>query len=137
MATTSRVPAAITELLAILRAAPALNGVRVVDGPEPTNLSDRQFVFVGWQPGADAAVQLVQAYLDRIAAYDKRGPALNAITVVNGNALARAAELDAELARTGRLTHLSVDLSDTPGALARFATVIGDHGAKALKFIGV
>ncbi|MFM9593338.1 hypothetical protein ACKI1O_28620 [Streptomyces scabiei] len=59
---TSRVPAAVTELLAILRAAPALSGVRVVDGPEPTNLSDRQFVFVGWQPGADAAVQLVQDF---------------------------------------------------------------------------
>lgn len=50
------------------------------------------------------AVQIVQQYLDRIAAYDRRGPSLNAITVVNPNALARAAELDAELARTGRLT---------------------------------
>ncbi|HEX6135685.1 MAG TPA: amidase family protein, partial [Longimicrobiales bacterium] len=50
------------------------------------------------------AVQLVQAYLDRIAAYDKRGPALNAITVINPNALERAAELDAALARTGALT---------------------------------
>jgi hypothetical protein len=30
--------------------------------------------------------QLVQAYLDRIAAYDKRGPALNAIQNVNPRA---------------------------------------------------
>jgi threonine dehydratase len=37
------------------------------------------------------------------------------------------------LARTGRLTHLSVDLSDTPGALARLATVIGDHGANVVE----
>jgi len=37
------------------------------------------------------------------------------------------------LARTGRLTHLSVDLSDTPGALARLATVIGDHGANIVE----
>ena len=50
------------------------------------------------------AVELVQAYLDRIDAYDKRGPSLNAITVINPHALARAAELDAELARTGRLS---------------------------------
>jgi Asp-tRNA(Asn)/Glu-tRNA(Gln) amidotransferase A subunit family amidase len=46
----------------------------------------------------------VQAYLDRIDAYDKRGPSLNAITVINPHALERAAELDAELARTGRLS---------------------------------
>jgi threonine dehydratase len=37
------------------------------------------------------------------------------------------------LARTGRLTHFSVDLSDTPGALARLATVIGEHGANIVE----
>jgi threonine dehydratase len=37
------------------------------------------------------------------------------------------------LARTGRLTHLSVDLSDTPGALASLATVIGEHGANIVE----
>jgi threonine dehydratase len=37
------------------------------------------------------------------------------------------------LARTGRLTHLSVDLSDTPGALAKLATIIGDHGANIVE----
>jgi threonine dehydratase len=37
------------------------------------------------------------------------------------------------LARTGRLTHLSVDLSDTPGALARLATLIGEHGANIVE----
>jgi amidase len=50
------------------------------------------------------ATQLVQAYLARIAAYDKAGPSFNAITVVNPQALQRAGELDAELARTGRLS---------------------------------
>jgi amidase len=38
--------------------------------------------------------ELVQLYLDRIEAYDKQGPALNAIITVNPNALARAEELD-------------------------------------------
>lgn len=38
---------------------------------------------------------LVQAYLDRIAAYDKRGPALNAIQTLNPRALAVADSLDA------------------------------------------
>ncbi len=37
------------------------------------------------------------------------------------------------LARTGRLTHFSVDLHDTPGALARLATVIGEHGANIVE----
>ncbi len=38
---------------------------------------------------------LVQHYLDRIAAYDKSGPALNAIQYVNPRALAEADSLDA------------------------------------------
>jgi Asp-tRNA(Asn)/Glu-tRNA(Gln) amidotransferase A subunit family amidase len=38
---------------------------------------------------------LVQAYLDRIAAYDKAGPALNAIQFVNPRALEQADSLDA------------------------------------------
>jgi len=39
---------------------------------------------------------LVAMYLARIDAYDQRGPALNAISVTNPNALAEAATLDAE-----------------------------------------
>jgi len=54
--------------------------------------------------GRLTARQLVQLYLDRIAAYDKNGPALNAIVTVNPAALARADSLDATFARTGRLT---------------------------------
>jgi Asp-tRNA(Asn)/Glu-tRNA(Gln) amidotransferase A subunit family amidase len=45
--------------------------------------------------------QLVQMYRDRIAAYDKNGPALNAIVVVNPDALSTADELDARFAQTG------------------------------------
>jgi Asp-tRNA(Asn)/Glu-tRNA(Gln) amidotransferase A subunit family amidase len=45
--------------------------------------------------------QLVQMYLDRIEAYDRKGPALNAIVVVNPNALASADALDARLATSG------------------------------------
>src|SRR6266850_8414845 len=39
-------------------------------------------------------VQLVQAYLNRIEAYDDRGPALNAIITINPRALETAAEMD-------------------------------------------
>ena len=40
-------------------------------------------------------VQVVQAYLNRIAAYDQTGPKLNAVQTVNPNALKEAADLDA------------------------------------------
>lgn len=41
--------------------------------------------------------QLVQAYLDRVAAYDKQGPALNSVQTINPRALAEADSLDAVL----------------------------------------
>jgi amidase len=44
---------------------------------------------------------LVDSYLKRIEAYDKQGPALNAIVVVNPNAAREADELDRRLAQTG------------------------------------
>ncbi|MFQ5744691.1 MAG: amidase, partial [Acidobacteriota bacterium] len=53
------------------------------------------------ESGQLTARQLVEAYLARIDAYDKKGPALNAIITINPNALARADELDAEFARPG------------------------------------
>ncbi|WP_069885275.1 hypothetical protein [Streptomyces luteocolor] len=62
MATTSRVPAAVDALLAILRAEPLLAGVRIIDGPEATNLTERNVIFVGWQPGGEAAVSLQQEF---------------------------------------------------------------------------
>lgn len=51
--------------------------------------------------GRVTARELVQLYLDRIEAYDKRGPAVNAIIAINPNALARADELDRQFAETG------------------------------------
>jgi amidase len=45
--------------------------------------------------------QLVQGYIDRIEAYDRKGPALNAIVMVNPGALADADTLDARFAQSG------------------------------------
>ena len=45
--------------------------------------------------------QLVQAYLDRIAAYDKRGPAINSLILVNPRALQIADSLDRRFASEG------------------------------------
>lgn len=63
---TSRVPAAVAALLEILRAAPGLTApdapVRIVDGPPATNLTERDVLYVGWQPSGDNAVGLVQDF---------------------------------------------------------------------------
>jgi Asp-tRNA(Asn)/Glu-tRNA(Gln) amidotransferase A subunit family amidase len=45
--------------------------------------------------------QLVQAYLDRINAYDKRGPTINSIITLNPHALDEADKLDAAYKRSG------------------------------------
>lgn len=52
-------------------------------------------VQAAFEAGTLTCRQLVQAYLDRIAAYDQRGPALNAIQNINPRALAEADSLDA------------------------------------------
>jgi hypothetical protein len=59
---TSRVPAAIEQLLVILRARPALNDVAIVDGPASVNASELRRIHVGWAPGADSAVALQQQF---------------------------------------------------------------------------
>jgi Asp-tRNA(Asn)/Glu-tRNA(Gln) amidotransferase A subunit family amidase len=46
-------------------------------------------------------VELVRKYLNRIDAYDKRGPAINAIVIVNARALDEAKAIDVEIARSG------------------------------------
>ena len=53
--------------------------------------------------GRLSARELVQRSLERIEAYDKRGPYLNAIVTTHPRALEVADSLDAVLARTGRL----------------------------------
>jgi Asp-tRNA(Asn)/Glu-tRNA(Gln) amidotransferase A subunit family amidase len=53
--------------------------------------------------GRLSAVALVQTYLERIEAYDKNGPRLNAVITLNPEAMADAARLDAEYRRTGKL----------------------------------
>lgn len=57
------------------------------------------------QNGDCTCEQVVQAYLDRIAAYDQLA-GMNALVVVNPKALDRARELDAELETTGELKKL-------------------------------
>lgn len=52
--------------------------------------------------GKATAVEVVQASLDRIAAYDKQGPLINSFVNLNPKALEEAAALDAQLKATGK-----------------------------------
>ena len=54
-------------------------------------------VHAAFKSGKLTCRALVQQYLDRIAAYDKAGPALNAVQNLNPRALAEADSLDAVL----------------------------------------
>jgi amidase len=54
--------------------------------------------------GETTARAVTQAYIDRILAYDKRGPYLNSIITLNDQALATADKLDIALKATGKLT---------------------------------
>jgi amidase len=56
----------------------------------------------GYKEGKFTITDVVRAYLERIDAIDKNGPQLNAIIVVNPDALQIAAELDKEMAE-GRI----------------------------------
>jgi len=51
--------------------------------------------------GTLTSVELVQAYLDRIAAYDRNGPAITSIISIHPDALTQAAALDAERSQNG------------------------------------
>jgi amidase len=63
-----------------------------------TNIADVQRAY---RSGRLTCRELVQRYLDRIAAYDKRGPAVNAILTLNPHALATADDLDRRYRQSG------------------------------------
>jgi Asp-tRNA(Asn)/Glu-tRNA(Gln) amidotransferase A subunit family amidase len=58
-------------------------------------------VHQAYRSGQLTARTLVQMYLDRIEAYDKQGPAINAIITINPKALAEADRLDAAFKSSG------------------------------------
>ncbi len=66
--------------------------------------------------GQLTCTQLTQLYLDRIAAYDRQGPALHAIITINPKAMEIAAEMDrsyrASPANVGPLHCVPIILKD-------------------------
>lgn len=96
------------EIAALREVRFVMKGGAIYRGPMPTHFEVEEATIAGIQQAMRAgrltARQLVESYLARIAAYDKHGPALNAIITVNPRALATADSLDAVFARTGRLS---------------------------------
>jgi amidase len=58
-------------------------------------------IHAAYRSGELTVRQLVQAYLDRINAYDKSGPTINSIITLNSHALEEADRLDAAYKRSG------------------------------------
>jgi len=74
-------------------------------------------VHAAYRSGELTCRQLVQMYLDRIAAYDKTGPALNAIISLNPDALKEADRLDGAYKSSGPV-----------GPLHGIAVIMKDQG---------
>ena len=58
-------------------------------------------IHTAYRAGALTARQLIRKYLDRIEAYDRRGPTINAIITLNPNALDDAGRIDEAYAASG------------------------------------
>jgi len=80
-------------LLSIAAAAQGQRAFRV----DETTIAD---VHAAMRAGSLTCRALVEAYLRRIDAYDKQGPAVNAITVLNTDALTIADSLDRRFRET-------------------------------------
>lgn len=96
------------------------------------------------EDGRVTSVQLVEAYLRRIEAYDRNGPALNAMVVLNDAAPAEAAASDERRSRGGLLgpldgipytakdSYLAKGLTAASGSHA-FATLVAQKDAFAIE----
>jgi len=76
----------------------AQNSVKTFPLDEAT-ISD---VHAAYKSGALTSARLVQAYLERIRAYDQAGPKLNVVIFLNPQALEEAAALDEHFRKTGK-----------------------------------
>ena len=96
-------------------------------------------VHAAYKAGTLTARALVQAYLDRIAAYDKQGPTINAIISLNPTALEEADRLDAAFKASGLRRSAARHPGDHEGPGrrqrhaddARLGAVQGLHAARA------
>ena len=81
-----------------------------------------------YRDGTATARDVVQAYLDRIAALDHAGPELNSVITVSETALDEADALDRAFAATGELHGVPVLVKDQ-AATAGIRTTFGNINA--------
>src|SRR5262245_56459438 len=85
-------------------------------------------IHAAYKSGRLTSHQVVQMYLDRIEAYDQKGPVINSIITLNKNALAEADKLDATFKQNGAfvgpLHGIPIILKDQVDA-AGFPTTLG------------
>jgi Asp-tRNA(Asn)/Glu-tRNA(Gln) amidotransferase A subunit family amidase len=95
--------------------------------------------------GRLSCTRLVQAYLDRIKAYDQAGPTLNTVQNTNPGALKQAAELDTRLRTSGALAgplhcipvlvkdQFNTNFMPTTYGSALFKTFVPEHNAAVVE----
>lgn len=94
---------------------------------EETTIADIQ---AAYKSGQLTSHQLVQLYLDRIVAYDRKGPAINSIQVINPKALEEADKLDAAFQSSGLVGPLHgipvilKDMIDAQGMATTFGSLM-------------
>ena len=113
----------ITAALAALPLAPT----RAADAPFQVVEASVDDIHAAMKAGKLTAHQLVQMYLDRIAALDKKGPTINSVISLNPQAMAEADKLDAAYKAsgfTGPLHGIPVLVKDEIDA-AGMATTLG------------
>lgn len=88
-------------LLPLAGLAPALLAAQKADHAFRVEETTITQVHAAIKDGTLTCHALVKTYLDRIAAYDKKGPAINAVVTLNPHALAIADSLDRRFAKTG------------------------------------
>jgi len=102
----SRLNASIVSIVATLALTAALAGQTTVQKPvRPARFQVVEKtideIHAAMKTNQLTAHELVQAYLDRINAFDKKGPAVNCIITLNSQALQEADKLDAAFKRSG------------------------------------
>lgn len=110
------------------------NREHVKKSPAPDQFRFEEYTITqlqdGYANGDFTVTEVVQAYLDRIRAIDDSGPTLNAVIVTNPDALAIAAQLDAELKegkKRGPMHGVPVLLKDNIDTHDQMATTAGSR----------